>query len=492
MTEPRETSPSHNRKRRPRATKVTNPLVVRLRRYLLAGVLVTAPIGVTLWLIWQFISFVDDKIEPLVPARWDPQTYIGNFLDLPFDIPGFGVLFALLGLTFIGFLAANYIGRHIMRFGENLLNRVPVVRSIYGSIKQVLETLINQETSAFRRVVLVEYPREGSWAIGFVTGETEGEVQRLTDATTINVFIPATPNPTTGFLLFIPKDQVHDLDISVEAGVKLVVSGGIVAPPTSDKASKGNDLRLSPEMIKPEVPEVHKARLLTRLRNYFLTGILVTVPFGITAWLGWEFLGFIDSRIVPLIPANWNPEHYLPFSIPGLGVVILLLWLILVGMTAAGFLGRLMVRTFDRMLGTLPVARSIYGATKQIIETIIAQQSNAFRDTVLIEYPRRGTWAIGFITGQTEGHVQGVTQTEVANIFLPTTPNPTSGFLLFIPREEIIPLDMSVEEGLKMVISGGIITPVDHGTYEEGAEDSGDSLNDGHQHPSPRDTRKRA
>ncbi len=492
MTSPRDTQRDTKNKRRSRPVKASNPLVVRLRRYLLAGVLVTAPIGITLWLIWQFISFVDDKIEPLVPARWDPQTYLVEFFNLPFDIPGFGVLFALLGLTFIGFLAANYIGRHIMRFGENLLNRVPVVRSIYGSIKQVLETLINQETSAFRRVVLVEYPREGSWAVGFVTGETEGEVQRLTDATTINVFIPATPNPTTGFLLFIPKGEVHDLDMSVEAGVKLVVSGGIVMPPASAKNSKQTDLRLSKEMLKPEVTEVRRTGLLTRLRNYFLTGILVTVPFGITAWLGWEFLGFIDSRVVPLIPANWNPEHYLPFSIPGLGVIVLLTGLILVGMTAAGFLGRVMVRTADRMLGTLPVARSIYGATKQIIETIIAQQSNAFRDTVLIEYPRRGSWAIGFITGQTEGHVQDVTQAEMANVFLPTTPNPTSGFLLFIPREETILLDMSVEEGLKMVISGGIITPADHGADDDGDDEPDVSSNAPQGTQKPSSFRKRA
>ena len=133
----------------------------------------------------------------------------------------------------------------------------------------------------------------------------------------------------------------------------------------------------------------------------------------------------------------------------------------LIGALTAGFLGRWVIHTGERVLNRMPVIRSIYSAVKQIFETVLAQQSNAFREAVLVEYPRRGIWAIGFITGTTKGEVQNLTEETTVNIFLPTTPNPTSGFLLFIPREDVIPLDMSVEEAVKMVISGGIVTPPD-------------------------------
>lgn len=199
-----------------------------------------------------------------------------------------------------------------------------------------------------------------------------------------------------------------------------------------------------------------------RLRAYFFAGILVTAPISITIYLAWLFINFVDDKVTPLIPEKYNPETYLPFALPGLGLVILFLGLTLVGMLMAGFMGRLFTRFSEGLLNRMPVIRSIYNAVKQILETVLAQQSNAFREAVLVEYPRRGIWAIAFITGSTEGEVQNVTAEECVNIFLPTTPNPTSGFLLFVPRTDLIPLSMSVEEAIKMVISGGIVTPPDH------------------------------
>ena len=218
---------------------------------------------------------------------------------------------------------------------------------------------------------------------------------------------------------------------------------------------------------KPEVSQgpgtslVRKRTLGGRLRGYLLAGVLVTAPLGVTVLLAWWIITFIDERITPLIPAQYNPESYLPFSLPGLGLVVLVIFLTLIGALTAGFLGRWVIHTGERVLNRMPVIRSIYSAVKQIFETVLAQQSNAFREAVLVEYPRRGIWAIGFITGTTKGEVQNLTEETTVNIFLPTTPNPTSGFLLFIPREDVIPLDMSVEEAVKMVISGGIVTPPD-------------------------------
>lgn len=201
--------------------------------------------------------------------------------------------------------------------------------------------------------------------------------------------------------------------------------------------------------------------LVRHLRGYFLAGVLITAPIGLTFFLAWQFIDWVDGRITPMIPAAYNPETYLPFSIPGLGLLVVFIALTLIGALTAGMLGRLWVRTSERMLARMPVIRSVYGAIKQIFETILAHRSEAFRQVVLFEYPRRGSWAIGFITGKTEGEVQSMTSDDVVNVFLPTTPNPTSGYLLFIPRKELVVLSMTVEEGIKMVVSGGIITPPD-------------------------------
>jgi len=214
----------------------------------------------------------------------------------------------------------------------------------------------------------------------------------------------------------------------------------------------------------------HTLTFAQRMRAYLMTGILVVAPISITFYLAWIFINFVDDRIRPLIPVKYNPETYLPFGLPGLGLVILIVTLILIGASTAGFFGRLWTRVSEQILARMPVIRSIYGAVKQILETVLAQQSDAFREAVLVEYPRRGIWAIAFITGTTEGEVQNITEEECINIFLPTTPNPTSGFLLFVPKTDLIPLNMGVEEAIKMVISGGIVTPPDRRSPEEKAK----------------------
>ncbi|KZD03720.1 DUF502 domain-containing protein [Oceanibaculum pacificum] len=200
--------------------------------------------------------------------------------------------------------------------------------------------------------------------------------------------------------------------------------------------------------------------LANRLRAYFFAGVLVTAPISLTIYIAWLLIDLIDSRITPLIPLKYHPETYLPFSIPGIGVLVLVILMTLIGALTAGFLGRLVIRAGEAIVNRLPVVRSLYGALKQIMETVLAQKSNAFRQVVLFEYPRPNCWALGFVSGATTGEVQEkVNAAEVINVFVPTTPNPTSGFLLFIPKSDLVYLDMSIEEGIKMVVSGGIIAP---------------------------------
>lgn len=204
---------------------------------------------------------------------------------------------------------------------------------------------------------------------------------------------------------------------------------------------------------------VVRMTFLGRLRAYFFAGILVTAPAAITFYTAWLLITWIDSWVASLMPGRYS--DLLPMSVPGLGLIVLIVSLILIGMLTAGFLGRLLIRTSENILARMPVVRSIYGAVKQIFETVLAQQSNAFRQVVLVEYPRRGIWAIGFVSGATRGEVQNLTKEDCVNVFLPTTPNPTSGFLLFVPRQDLVVLNMTVEEGIKMVVSGGIVTPPD-------------------------------
>ncbi len=196
-------------------------------------------------------------------------------------------------------------------------------------------------------------------------------------------------------------------------------------------------------------------------------GVLVTAPIGITFYLAWIFIRFIDNNVTRLIPPVYNPNNYLSFSVPGLGLIVVITFLILVGWFAKNFFGRLLIRISEYVVGRMPVIRNIYGAIKQIIETIMASQSQAFRDVVMLEYPRKGVWSIGFVTGGSKGEVQRVTSDETVNVFVPTTPNPTSGYLLFVPKKELHFLDMTVEEGVKLVVSAGIISPPDRGVGEE-------------------------
>lgn len=200
---------------------------MRLRNYFLTGFVVCAPLAITAYLTWSFIGWVDSWVKPYIPDRYNPDNY------LPFAVPGFGLIVALVLITIIGFLTANFIGRTIVAFGENLLDRMPLVRSIYRGLKQIFETVLSNKTEMFKKVALIEYPRRGTWAIVFISSEKESEVHdRLSPFAEklVAVFMPSTPNPTTGFLMYVPKADVVELSMSVEDAAKLVISAGLVTP----------------------------------------------------------------------------------------------------------------------------------------------------------------------------------------------------------------------------------------------------------------------
>lgn len=214
------------------------------------------------------------------------------------------------------------------------------------------------------------------------------------------------------------------------------------------------------EAASGRAPRPEGIGLLARLRAYFLAGVLVTAPMAVTFYIAWWVISLIDGYIRPLIPAYYNPENYLPFSIPGIGVLTVIIALTLIGAFAAGYVGRLMVRLSDGMMQRMPILRSIHAAVKQIFETVLSRKSNAFREVVAVEYPRRGVWSLGFITGTAHPEVRKAVGADLVHVFVPCAP-PTAGYLLMVPNDDIIHLEMSVEDGLKLVMSGGIVTPND-------------------------------
>jgi uncharacterized membrane protein len=201
--------------------------------------------------------------------------------------------------------------------------------------------------------------------------------------------------------------------------------------------------------------------LFASLRASFLTGLIVIAPVGLTIWLIWSVIGWIDGVVLPLVPYDFQPEKYIGINLRGIGVIIFLLFTIVVGWLAKGLLGRSLISIAENMVQNVPVVRSIYSGVKQIAETVFAQSERSFEKACLFEYPRKGIWAIGFISTTAKGEVaqRATTSGDLISVFVPTTPNPTSGFLLFFPREDIIELDMSVEDAAKLVISAGLVYP---------------------------------
>ncbi len=201
-------------------------------------------------------------------------------------------------------------------------------------------------------------------------------------------------------------------------------------------------------------------RLRTSLRNYFLTGLLVIVPISVTGYAIWFLLKAMDA-ILKYIPAKYLPETYLHIHIPGLGLILTIVLVFVVGLLTRNFVGRKMVHLGERIVDRIPIARIIYIGVKQLLEALFVQKTKAFDKAALIEYPRRGVYAIGFITGESKGEVQNMTPKNMINVFVPTTPNPTSGFYILIPDNELIVLSMSVEDAFKLIVSGGIISPAE-------------------------------
>ena len=197
-----------------------------------------------------------------------------------------------------------------------------------------------------------------------------------------------------------------------------------------------------------------KRVFLTNIRNYFLTGVFVLIPIGITLYLTL----FLISILSNILPREINPNYYLPYNIPGLEIIISIILITIIGWLSLSFIGKKILNFFNNILKKIPILRTIYSAISQMTETFTKKDSGS-KSVVLIEYPRRGAWAVGFATKENKGEISNKTKTNLINVFVPTTPNPTSGFLIMFPKDEIIYLDMSFEDASKFIVSAGISQP---------------------------------
>jgi uncharacterized membrane protein len=212
--------------------------------------------------------------------------------------------------------------------------------------------------------------------------------------------------------------------------------------------------------VMKDIPTVAGPSFLGRLRRYFFTGLVILAPVVITIWATIWFISFFDSWIKPLIPFGYNPDNYLPFKVPGTGLLFALLIITAAGALGANLVGRTVLGWWDQLVQKTPVVRSIYKSSKQIFETIFSEKGTSFKQVCLVEWPRRDAWTIAFVSKEIDGGQIGfVKGKRYYSIYVSTTPNPTSGYVFFAPEEDVKILDMSVEDGLKLIISMGLIIP---------------------------------
>lgn len=211
-----------------------HPFVRRITNYFLTGLVIAGPIGITLYIAWWIIRVVDDFVKPLIPPQYNPDTY------LSVHVPGFGLLVAVISIMLLGFLTANLVGRSVFQMGEKLLSRLPMISSLYSALKQIFETVVTQSNQSFKLVGLIEYPRKGIYALVLISTEAKGEVAGhvTDDEAVMSCFLPTTPNPTSGYLLFVPKSDVIILDMTTEEAAKMIISAGLVTPEYQKKTAK--------------------------------------------------------------------------------------------------------------------------------------------------------------------------------------------------------------------------------------------------------------
>ena len=422
----------------PRQKSLPKRLLGQVSNLILTGALILLPMALSVWLIFWLFTLIDSTILQTLNLENTDDTES----NLPFVIPGLGVALALAAITLLGKLSTGVLGRLFVTVSERLIwSRLPIVRNLYRTSKQITETLLTNGDRSLREVALLRYPHRDSWSLGFVARAAPKAIADHIGTDSVGVFVPATPNPTTGFLLFARRDQLEPLDMSTDEAAKFLVSCGILQDPTDNNSTDK----------KPQA----EGRIGTWLRRHFFGGLLVGVPVLFTLWLCWKIASFLDN-IAHSTLNSVMPEDTMSGTIPGMGLLALLILLLIIGWMTHDWLGKKIIAYLEHFMPRLPLLGGIYSAFKLLVDNTFSRQGKAFRRAVLFSYPRSDLWGLGFITSDASTKITARTGKNLCNIFFPTTPNPTTGFFLMVPQEDVHPVALSVEEAFKLILSLGL------------------------------------
>ena len=391
-----------------------------LKNDLIAGLLVVIPLATTIWLSSIVSKFVLTLVTS-VPKQLNPFITLNPLLQDLINLT-LGLTVPLLAILLIGLMARNFVGRWLLEFGEGTLSKIPVAGAVYKTLKQLLETFLSNKSNRFRRVVLVEYPREGLFSVGFVTGDVGSTLQA--------------------------EDGIRDVERSRGLGdvYKRQKLGTVILV----ESTQSQDSNLG-------------TRLQQDLKNDLIAGLLVVIPLATTIWLSSIVSKFVLT-LVTSVPKQLNPFITLNPLLQDLinltlGLTVPLLAILLIGLMARNFVGRWLLEFGEGTLSKIPVAGAVYKTLKQLLETFLSNKSNRFRRVVLVEYPREGLFSVGFVTGDVGPSLQSELDEKLLSVFIPTAPNPTTGWYTLVPESSVKDLAISVEDAFRTIISVGIVNP---------------------------------
>ena len=453
-------------KGRRRKSRVMTRLRTNVRGYMLRGLLALVPLGITAYVLMICYNLTAGYLVPFVQSSAVP-------------LPGYAVVFLsivlFLGLLFIiGVVTTAVAGRKLIALLEGVLRRIPLVKTIYGASKQVVEVLSLQDAAAdYQASVFVDFPFPGTKALAFLTGRTliEGDREYY------RVFVPTTPNFTSGYFELYPPERIYRNNLSVEDAIKGIISAGILLPQSVAIDSFSDQPRAAPE---PEAgarepsaaepmsgPEPGKGRLEPRkqtltgakhlkllLRKRLVSGFLMIVPLGITFFV----IRFIyDLTVGKITPFTERFLGHLPgIAVTLLSVALFLAALYVLGIVTTAVVGKRLMDLAEWGIDRIPLVKTIYGASKQIVETLAFHNSGpTLKATALVEFPYPGVKALGFVVGS----IHAEDGQAYYKIFVPTTPNITVGLLQMYKPEDLRVCDLSVEDAIKSIVSGGILAP---------------------------------
>ncbi len=439
------------------ALKKRKPLTLKrlIRRRMISGLLVVIPLGLTVFILRFLYDLTAGRMEPVIRMLFEP---------LPeYILPAASLLF-LTAIIYGAGLAANLvIGKKCIAAAEALLDRIPLVKTVYGASKQVVQTVsLQDEEASFKSVVIVDFPMPGMKSLAFVTGRV-----RLQDDASdtfrehYRVFVPTTPNPTSGYLEFVPVDEAEASGITVEEALKTVMSAGLVMPESLGPAPSAHDIaplvrsvRTPSDVIAVKPARAAAGKLKALPRRPLFSGVAVIVPAGATLFVLKLLYDFTAGHIAPYIRAFIAPMP--DYASPAVATLLLAALVYLIGMAAGVVVGRKAIRLLESAIQRIPFVKTVYSASKQIVQALAVKKRQAEPKTpVMVEFPRRGMKCIGFSMGTTtfqDGRV-------FHRVFVPTTPNITVGLLQLAAPEDVYWCQLSLDEAVRIVVSGGILGP---------------------------------